>query len=403
MTHDSWHQLSRTPPVCTRLTHPQRVRVSEVPSCVVAALRPVLLGAAAVGVCPLSAHDGTFRWCSTAALLTILVTLVTVALTATRCLLSSRPCLQVTSALDTYTLAITVIGYLQWTTLSMCMWMTAHRLQNYFEAWKAYADKFGAPDVRRASRRIRRLGAAIVVQLIAYAVYEVLFEIYSARSNNAPVSIWVSIGNVLLPCITFNAALFCMAIYIGVCWCLTDAFDHITASFRAALPGDSCAQLRQLVLQHGHVSMLADRLCSTCVGLIATTLYLGLFIMSLSIYIGTQPRATYEQQAIETGILQHVGRFFTPVPFVFILMATEAGHSCVAASSTAGEVIKEHQLAGQAAEQPWVEQLQRKLVTQQVNMDVGGYLRLDREFFVQSVKDFITLLIVFIQFDQMFP
>ena len=307
----------------------------------------------------------------------------------------------ITSALDVYVIVLNVDQLVRWLGSVTWAWVSAGRLDALFAAWRDYERLFGAEPLPKTCRY---LGCFVAYQVISF-VY--VGAVTVAASVEKGVDWRLAAVRVASPTAAYGGFVFWLILFASMCRGLAEVFGLITERLREAAERGDLHHLRRLAHQHSRVAALADELCRTFGGFVAVGMYMLILEVSLSVYFGMRPG----QEAGGSGspALRALQRLLTPSSLILLKLMTNAGHGCQRESRRAAEEMHQklrNRLAGDGGESAAVRaellEIYTQLEGQAVNMDMAGYFTLDRQFFVQSIKDFLTLIIAAVQFDMPF-
>ena len=352
------------------------------------ALRPALLGATVSGMLPVSWSDGSWKLCSVAAVRSALISALLLALYLLIGI--TRPgVLRVSSAAEVFTVIRFAQAPLRWAGMLVWLWANAPQLEAYTQAWRRYEESFGAVDLRPTVRYVRRYAFFVGPLLLSFP--------FAITRDYAEYPGWLQAAMIVSICGIYGGICFWTIILDGACSSFADAFSEIDSRMQVALRKGNVPQLRRLTRQHGHLSRLSRMFCRTFGGIVAFNIYTTLLDISLGMYMNIRP-SNPEQGGSLVRIT--IERLFSPVRLLLLKLTTTAGQQVIQQSQQAAELLRDHMLASsRSVDDPELEEILHKLEGQQVEMNMGGYFTLDKELFIQCVKDVVTLIIALAQFD----
>ena len=357
----------------------------------VRALRPALLCAASLGLLPLSVSGLSWRLLSRPAARCALLSALVLALLVTEMAYKPRRSWLPATAADVYNLTRRLHGPILWAGVSLWTWLRAPRLEAFFIACREHEQLFGALDLRATARYVRRFVLGTLA-MIAFCVLIMVLLLSGLPSWLEAVTLTYNVS-------VYGGVIFWLVIFAGSCRGLEEAFLAVNDRLQTALQKENVPQLRRLVVQHGQLSQLAELLCGTFGGLIASYLYMLLLDVTLSIYMNARAFTVPTGGSLVVMLLQ---KLITPLPLTLLKLVTSAGHDLSRQSERTAGLLQRHLVrvsAASAAQDPALTELLQLLHGQHVHMDMAGYFTLDRSFFVQSIKDIVTLMIAMAQFE----
>ena len=284
-----------------------------------------------------------------------------------------------------------LLSPLRWGGMVLWVWSHARKMGIFFEACANYENSFGTVVLPSTTRYVRFYAISILL-VTAFYIYHML-----TYFGSHPV--WLQVALITGMCGMTGGGYAWLAILDGMCLSLADAFHEVNQRLPRALRKDNVPQLRRLTRQHGCLSQLAGMLCATFGSLLTIWVYTMVLDLSLSIY--TNARSGSERAGdVGSLVRAYMERLLSLLPVVLLKLTTNAGHRVRHESARASELLQGHLLAGsQTADRLLYTELLDTLHRQQVHMSMDGYFTLDREFFIQSMKDVMTLVIALAQFD----
>ena len=274
--------------------------------------------------------------------------------------------------------------------------MHAPQLQEFARAGSQYMERFGSANLRYATRYVRRYAFILTLTSVFYVFHIIAFYV------GFPT--WFQFSIAVGLCGIYGGTGFWLLILDGTCRALSDAFSEIDQRLRTALRQGDTPQVRRLARQHGHLSQLAELFCQTFGGFITGFVYTMLLDVSLSIYVNVRPFHEVQSQEGRSLVRVAMERLMAPTPLILLKLLTNAGSGVIQNSQKAAQLLRGHMLAqSQAADDPEYTEILQMLEGQKVDMNMSEYFTLDGNFFIQSVKDIITLLIVLAQFEMADP
>ena len=367
-------------------------------------MRPAVLGAAALGMVPfrVSAPPSPGWWRSQATAHSALVTVLVLALLVASLVQSAAvDSWQPSSVAGVLLLARRIHGPLLWAGAVVWAWRRPTQLQAFFTACRQHEAQFGALDLRSSARYVRRFVAALLLVLV-FCVVLVLVTV-----SGAPA--WLQLVSVMPLVSVYGGVIFWVAVFIGCCWCLQEALGALDGHLQTALDGSlgpaaggagaaligggtELRQLRLLVRRHGELSRLVELLSDTFGGFISFYLYMLMLDVALSVYLNLRPFSAPLPSSLGMLLLHSL---LTPLPLILLKLATNAGQGLGRQTRRAAGLLRRRLPSAE----PELAELLHLLEGQQTSLDMAGYFTLDSTFFIQSLKDVVTLLIVMAQFE----
>ena len=362
-------------------------------------LRPALLGAAWSGSLPLSVQDGRWRLQSPATKLTILLNVLLLGLLATSYTRGPPDWSHIDSAFDVYFIWLSLDQVVRCVGAVLWSWRNAGKLDALFTAIEDYERTFGKEPMLATAKYVRWF---VAYQVIAFFFFDTITVLKGLHAGDPA---WFIAVQVMSANGSYGCFVFWVVIFNGICWGLAEMLRGVTERIRKTAENDNVTLLRNLVHQHSRISELCDLVCHTFGGAVALSMYMLILEASLSLYFGLRPT-----DAVSEDIARTLNRLLSPSTLVLLKLMTNAGHDCQIESCRAAELLQRH-LRSQVCIHPTPEAAQRKaeladlhrqLEGQGVQMNMAGYFTLDKQFFVQIIKDFVTLIIAAAQFDMPF-
>ncbi|KAF0309155.1 hypothetical protein FJT64_019686 [Amphibalanus amphitrite] len=411
----------------------EATRAEAGPGSVTRALRPALLVAAGLGLLPFrpgAAPAGRW-WCSLAALRSALVSAAALALLVVDAA-RARPAgaWRPSGAARVFVRLRQLHGPLLWAGTVLWVWRRPPQLITFFDACRRHEVVFGALDLRSSARYVRRFVTSI---LVIEAFYVVMIFVHTAE-----VPTWRQLLSLIPLLCVYGGVIFWLIIFIGCCWCLQEALAALDGRLQEALDGRlqealdgrlqealdgrlqealaaldgrlqealdgrpgaavvgsaAAPRLCRLVRQHGQLCRLVELLSETFGGFVAFYLCMLQLDVALTAYLNLRALSAPAGggSALPALLLKNV---LTPVPLVLLRLAAAAGDGVGRQTRRAAGLLRRRL---PVAERHLTELL-HLLEGQQAAADLAGYFTLDNTFFVQSMKDIITLVIVMAQFE----
>ena len=362
-------------------------------------LRPALLGAAWSGSLPLSVRDGRWRLQSSATKLTILLNILLLSLLTTTYVRDPPDWSHIDSAFDVYFIVLSLDQFVRCVSAVAWSWRNAGKLDALFAAFEDYERSFGKEPMTATAKYVRWF---VAYQVIAFLFFDAITVLIGLHVGHPA---WFIAIQAVSSTGSYESFIFWIVIFNGICCGLAEKFRGVTERIRKAAENDNVSLLRNLVHQHSRISELCDKVCHTFGTAVAVGMYMLILEASLSVYFGLRPT----DEATE-DISLTLNRLLSPSSLVLLKLMTNVGHGCQVESRCAAELLQSR-LRSQVYVHPTPEAAQRKaelvdlhrlLENQNVHMNMAGYFTLDKQFFVQSIKDFVTLIIAAAQFDMPF-
>ncbi|KAF0297893.1 hypothetical protein FJT64_004755 [Amphibalanus amphitrite] len=365
-------------------------------------LRPVLVCSSLCGSLPISVSDYRWRFVSFSTVRNALLDVLVLSLLMVQFTVQPPQFSSITSAMSVYYIFLSLVVLVRWMGTVLWAWLSVQRLSSMFAACLDYERAFGVEPLLHTARYVR-----------LFVAYQVLSFVYiiavntAAQVENSSVW-WLVVINTITSLAACGGFVFWIILFACLCRGLTEMFSRVTERLQEAVERQDVQQMRKLVHQHSRISDLAGELCRTFGGFVAVSMYLLIVEVSLSVYFGVRPG----KQLGEAGslTLRVMMRMLTPSSLILLKVMTNTGEACRRESRRAAGILKDQlkcrlakDLPGEGSavrEELW--ELHRQLQEQEVDMDMAGYFTLDRQFFVQSIKDFLTLIVAAVQFDMPF-
>ena len=278
---------------------------------------------------------------------------------------------------------------LRWAGMLLWVWSHAQNMATYFISCAEYEERFGPVQLRPAARYVRNY-TIFMIPMTVLSIFHVF--LYFTEQP-----LWFQLAINISFCGIGGGPCFWLSILDGMSLSLAEAFRQISERLSPALASGDVPQLRLLVRQHGHVSRLAGMFCHTFGGLLTICVYTMVLDVSLAIYIAARLAQAPDVSLVVSVVVE---RLASLSPIVMLKLTSTAGHKLSRESQRPAELVRGHMLDGTrtADDSDYTDALQQ-LEGQRVDMNMDGYFILGRDFFIENMKDIITLIIAFAQFD----